>query len=39
MELKTVEIIVYILTTILAAVLGGWVGAYSPVINLVKVEK
>ena len=28
MELKTVEIIVYILTPILTAVLGGWVGAY-----------
>ena len=28
MELKTVEIIVYILTPIHTAVLGGWVGAY-----------
>lgn len=28
MELKTVEIIVYVLIPILTAVLGGWVGAY-----------
>lgn len=28
MEFKTVEIIVYVLTPILTAVLGGWVGAY-----------
>lgn len=28
MELKTVEVIVYILTPIFTAVLGGWIGAY-----------